>query len=55
MYEQFGSLELDRPDRWILRITLRAPGKLNAVDAAAHAQLATVWQTVDRDPETRGA
>ena len=53
MYGEFTSLELDRPEQWILRITLRAPGKLNAVDAEAHAQLATVWQAVDRDPDTR--
>jgi enoyl-CoA hydratase len=50
---EFTSLELDRPDEWILRITLRNPATLNAVDHDAHAQLAAVWQTVDRDDETR--
>ena len=53
MYEEFTSLEFDRPEEWILRITLRNPGKLNAVGADAHAQLASVWQTIDRDPDTR--
>ena len=53
MYDEFTSLEVDRPEDWILRITLRTPGKLNAVGAEAHAQLAAVWQTVDRDPDTR--
>jgi enoyl-CoA hydratase len=53
VYGEFTSLELDRPEEWILRITLRNPGKLNAVDHAAHAQLAAVWQSVDRDPDTR--
>ncbi|HET7146232.1 MAG TPA: enoyl-CoA hydratase/isomerase family protein [Gaiellaceae bacterium] len=53
MYGEFTSLELDRPDEWILRITLRNPATLNAVDHDAHAQLAAVWQTVDRDDETR--
>jgi enoyl-CoA hydratase len=53
VYDEFTSLEFDRPDEWILRITLRNPGKLNAVGADAHGQLASVWQTVDRDPDTR--
>jgi enoyl-CoA hydratase/carnithine racemase len=52
-YAAFTSLELDRPEERILRLTLRNPGKLNAVGDEAHAQLAAVWQTVDRDPETR--
>ena len=53
MYDEFTSLEFDRPEKWILRLTLRNPGKLNAVGAEAHAQLASVWQTIDRDPDTR--
>ena len=50
MYGEFTSLELDRPDAWILRITLRSSGKLNAIGPEAHAQLAAVWQTVTRWP-----
>jgi len=53
VYDEFTSLELDRPEKWVLRITLRNPGKLNAVGSEAHGHLATVWQTVDRDPDTR--
>jgi enoyl-CoA hydratase len=53
VYDEFTSLEFDRPEKWILRLTLRNPGKLNAVGAEAHAQLASVWQTIDRDPDTR--
>jgi len=53
VYEEFTSLEFDRPEEWVLRITLRNPGKLNAVGREAHGQLAAVWQTVDRDPDTR--
>ena len=52
MYDEFTSLEFDRPEESILRVTLRNPGKLNAVGHDAHAQLATVWQTIDRDDET---
>jgi len=53
VYSEFTSLEFDRPEESILRITLRNPGKLNAVGREAHAQLAAVWQTIDRDPDTR--
>jgi len=50
---EFPSLELDRPADGILRLTLRAPGRLNAVDAATHGELARVWQAIGRDGETR--
>jgi enoyl-CoA hydratase len=53
LYAEFSSLELDRPEERILRITLRTPGKLNAVGDEAHGHLAAVWQAVDRDPDTR--
>ncbi|HLX20696.1 MAG TPA: enoyl-CoA hydratase/isomerase family protein [Gaiellaceae bacterium] len=53
MYDEFTSLELDHPEEGILRITLRTPGKLNALGHDAHAQIAAVWQTIDRDPGTR--
>jgi enoyl-CoA hydratase len=53
VYDEFTSLAIDRPENWILRITLTNPGKLNAVGHAAHAQLAAVWQTIDRDADTR--
>jgi enoyl-CoA hydratase len=50
----FPSLRFDTPAESILRITLDAPG-LNAVDAAAHRDLAGVWPAVDRDPTVRVA
>jgi enoyl-CoA hydratase len=53
VYDEFTSLEFDRPEEHILRITLNTPGKLNAVGHEAHAQLAEVWRTIDRDDETR--
>jgi enoyl-CoA hydratase len=52
-YAEFTSLELDRPEEWILRLTLRNPAKLNAVGAEAHGQLAEIWHAIERDPETR--
>jgi len=53
VYAEFSSLEFDRPEEQILRITLNTPGKLNAVGHEAHAQLADVWRAIDRDDATR--
>jgi enoyl-CoA hydratase len=54
LYEACSGLKIDRPADGVLRITMDAPG-LNAVDADVHRQLADVWLTVDRDPQTRVA
>ena len=51
-YTEFTSLEFDRPEEWILRITLRDPAKLNADGAEAHCQLAEVWHPIERDQAT---
>ena len=53
MYDAFGSLQFDRPEEHVLRITLSNPRTLNSVGHEAHRQLAEVWQAVDRDAETR--
>lgn len=53
-YAAFPDLRFDRPADGVLRITLDGPG-LNAVDHPRHRQLADVWLTIDRDPETRVA
>jgi enoyl-CoA hydratase len=50
---QFPSLELDRPSAAILRLTLRKAGKLNAVGADLHRELADVWPELARDPSIR--
>jgi enoyl-CoA hydratase len=49
----FPSLDLDRPEDGILRLTLRAPGRLNAVSEEQHGELARVWQAIGQDDETR--
>jgi enoyl-CoA hydratase len=54
LYDACSGLTIDRPADGVLRITMDAPG-LNAVDADVHRQLADVWLTVDRDPQTRVA
>jgi enoyl-CoA hydratase/carnithine racemase len=53
-YGAFPSLRFARPVDGVLHVILDAPG-LNAVDANMHRELADVWLTVDRDPETRVA
>jgi enoyl-CoA hydratase len=53
-YDRYPHLGFDRPEPGVLRITLEGPG-LNAVGAQAHAELADVWSTVDRDDDTRVA
>src|ERR1700722_5497628 len=54
VYDAFPSLTTDRPSEGVLRITMDAPG-LNAVSPAVHRELADIWLTVDRDPETKVA
>jgi enoyl-CoA hydratase len=50
-YGEFSNLTFDRPHERVLRITLDAPN-LNAVGPEVHRELADVWLTVDRDPQT---
>jgi enoyl-CoA hydratase len=52
-YAAYPSLSLDRPAPHVLRLTLRAPGRLNAVSGAMHTELAAVWRTIGDDVETR--
>jgi enoyl-CoA hydratase len=53
-YKAFPGLTVDRPSDGVLRITMDAPG-LNAVTPAVHRELADIWLTIDRDPDTRVA
>jgi enoyl-CoA hydratase len=52
-YKAFPSLELDRPAEHVLRLTLRAPGRLNAVSGTMHRELAEIWKTIADDDQTR--
>jgi enoyl-CoA hydratase len=52
-YAAFSSLELDRPAPHVLRLTLRAEGRLNAVSGTMHRELAEIWKAVGADDETR--
>lgn len=50
-YGGYERLKLSRPEPRILEIVLETPGKLNAADAAMHAELARIWRDVDDDPD----
>ena len=52
-YEAYPSLELDRPAPHVLRLTLRAEGRLNAVSGTMHRELAAIWKTIADDDDTR--
>ena len=52
-YADFPSLDLDRPAAHVLRLTLRAEGRLNAVSGTMHRELAEVWKAIGADDETR--
>ena len=50
-YARYRWLKIDRPAERVLRLTLDEPGKLNAIGARAHEELAYVWNDIDRDPD----
>jgi enoyl-CoA hydratase/carnithine racemase len=51
-FSGYRALKFARPRPRLLEIILSKPGRLNALDADAHAELAEVWRDLDRDPET---
>jgi len=52
-YEAYERLKLDRPRPDVLRVTISAPGRLNAVDVTGHRELAEIWRDIDADPSVR--
>ncbi|GAA3938123.1 enoyl-CoA hydratase/isomerase family protein [Actinomadura viridis] len=52
-YDAYERLKIDWAGPGILRVTLSAPGRLNAVDAAGHRELAGIWRDADADDEVR--
>ncbi|MBM4382870.1 MAG: enoyl-CoA hydratase/isomerase family protein [Deltaproteobacteria bacterium] len=53
-YAEYTELKFERPKPGVLAVVLDAPG-LNSVNQRMHRELADVWRTIDRDPETRVA
>jgi enoyl-CoA hydratase len=50
-YTRYTHLKFARPAPRILEIILDTPGRLNALDAAKHGELAEVWRDIDADPD----
>jgi len=50
-YHDYTSLDFEFPEPGILRIVFNTPGRLNAVSAAQHQELARIWADIDRDRE----
>ncbi len=42
-YERYQRLRIDWADTGVLRVTMSAPGRLNAVDSTGHRELAEIW------------
>jgi enoyl-CoA hydratase len=52
-YDAYERLRIERRDHGVLLLTLSNPGKLNATDARLHAELATIFADIARDPAVR--
>ncbi|MFI4934242.1 MAG: enoyl-CoA hydratase/isomerase family protein [Caulobacterales bacterium] len=48
-YAGYQRLAFDRPRPRVLRVAMNNPERLNAADAAMHAELAQIWLDADRD------
>jgi len=52
-YERYQRLRIDWAAEGVLQVTMSAPGRLNAVDAVGHRELAEIWRDADRDDRVR--
>ena len=50
-YAAYERLKFDAPADRILRITMDAPGRLNAADETMHDELGRIWKDVEADPD----
>ena len=50
-YAGYQRLKFDTPADRILRITMDAPGRLNAADDIMHQELGQIWKDVEDDPD----
>ena len=48
-YSSYKALKFNRPKPRLLEVILSQPGKLNALDANGHRELAEVWRDIDKD------
>jgi enoyl-CoA hydratase len=52
-YASYERLKIDWAAEGVLRVTISAPGRLNAVDATGHRELSQIWQDADADDDVR--
>jgi enoyl-CoA hydratase len=52
-YTSYERLKIDWAAEGVLRVTISAPGRLNAVDATGHRELAGIWRDADADDDVR--
>jgi len=52
-YASYERLKVEWAAPAVLRVTITAPGKLNAVDMTGHRELAEIWRDIDADDEVR--
>jgi len=50
-YEQYEHLLIDKIEPGILRLTMHAPGRLNAASAGMHTELVRIWSDIDADED----
>jgi enoyl-CoA hydratase len=50
-YDAYQGLKLARPAPRILEVIFDTPGRMNALDAEKHRELAEIWRDIDADPE----
>jgi len=54
-YAAYRRLKIDWAEDRILRIVMDTPGRLNAADAAMHAELTRIWRDIDADASVSAA
>lgn len=48
-YARYERLAFDNPAAGVLRITMRSPLKMGAMDARMHREVSEIWRDVDAD------
>ena len=52
-FDRYVRLQIEQRDHGVMLITLSNPGKLNATDAAMHAELSTIFADIHASPQVR--
>jgi enoyl-CoA hydratase len=54
-YSRYERFEFDRPSPGVLRITMKSPLKMGAMDARMHREVSEIWRDIDADDEVNVA